>query len=128
MQTLTTHGVKISVESFYQPAHSEPHRHRYLHVYNVRIENKNDFTVKLLRRHWHIVESTGTVKEVEGAGVINQQPVIGPGGFHAYSSYSILSTDIGKMYGKYQMIRESTGEMFEVDIPGFILATPAKLN
>ncbi|MDX1409046.1 MAG: ApaG domain, partial [Saprospiraceae bacterium] len=91
MQTLITHGIKISVESFYQPAHSEPHRNRFLHVYNIRIENQNDFTVQLLRRHWYIVEGTGETKEVEGVGVINQQPVIGPGGFHAYSSYSILA-------------------------------------
>ena len=128
MQTLTTHGVKVSVESFYQPAHSEPHRNRFLHVYNIQIDNQNDFSVQLLRRHWYIVESTGIVREVEGVGVINKQPVIDPGRFHAYTSYSILETDLGKMYGTYLMVRADTGEQFEVDIPAFILATPAKIN
>lgn len=128
MQTLITHGVKISVESFYQPAHSEPHRKRFLHVYNIRIDNKNSFAVKLLTRHWHIVESTGSVKEVEGDGVIGKQPILEPGAFHQYSSYSILSSDHGKMYGSYCMERLDTGERFDVEIPGFVLIIPAKLN
>jgi ApaG protein len=128
MQTLITHGVKISVESFYQPAHSEPHRKRYLHVYNIRIENKNSFPVKLLTRHWYIVESTGSIKEVEGDGVIGKQPMLDPGDFHQYSSYSILSSEHGKMYGTYHMERLDTGEKFDVEIPGFILIIPAKLN
>lgn len=128
MQTLITHGIKISVESFYQPAHSEPHRQRYLHVYNIRIENHNDFEVKLLNRRWLITESNGSSKLVEGEGVIGKQPEIGNGQFHAYSSYSILSTDIGKMSGSYSMVRLDTGEEFEVTIPPFVLVIPAKLN
>ena len=128
MQTLITHGIRISVESFYQPAHSEPHRQRYLHVYNVRIENRNDFPVKLLSRRWVITESNGGSRLVEGEGVIGRQPIIGPSEFHAYSSYSILSTDIGKMSGSYSMVRLDTGEEFEVTIPPFVLVIPAKLN
>lgn len=128
MQTLITHGIKISVESFYQPAHSEPHRQRYLHVYNIRIENHNDFDVKLINRRWLITESNGSSKLVEGEGVIGKQPEIGPGNFHAYSSYSILSTEIGKMSGSYSMVRLDTGEEFEVTIPPFVLVIPAKLN
>ncbi len=128
MQTLITHGIKISVESFYQPAHSEPHRQRYLHVYNIRIENHNDFEVKLINRRWLITESNGSSKLVEGEGVIGKQPEIGPGNFHAYSSYSILSTEIGKMSGSYSMVRLDTGEEFEVTIPPFVLVIPAKLN
>jgi len=128
MHTLITHGIRISVESFYQPAHSEPHRQRFLHVYNIRIENRNDFPVKLLTRRWLITECNGASKLVEGEGVIGRQPVIGPGEFHAYSSYSILSTEIGKMSGTYVMAREDTNEEMEVTIPPFVLVIPAKLN
>lgn len=128
MQTLITNGIRISVESFYQPAHSEPQRQRYLHVYNVRIENRNEFEVKLISRRWIITESNGTSKLVEGEGVIGKQPDISPGSFHAYSSYCILSTEIGKMSGTYSMVRTDTGEELEVTIPPFVLVIPAKLN
>ena len=128
METLTTHGIRISVETFYQPAHSEPMRNRYLHVYNIRIENRNPFPVQLLRRTWHISESSGDTKIVEGDGVIGQQPVINENGFHEYSSYCILNTDIGKMAGAYDMIRLDTGEEFGVVIPTFILVAPDRLN
>ena len=128
MQTLTTHGIRISVETFYQPAHSEPLRNRYLHVYDIRIENKNDFPVQLLSRKWYICESTGDTKVVEGDGVIGQQPVIDGNGFHEYSSYCILNSDIGKMSGSYTMLRLDTGEEFEVVIPRFVLSSPDRLN
>ena len=128
MQTLITNGIRISVESFYQPAHSEPHRQRYLHVYNIRIENRNDFPVKLMARRWVITESNGGSKLIEGDGVIGKQPSIDPGNFHAYSSYCILSTEIGKMSGTYVMVREDTGEELEVRIPHFVLVIPSKLN
>lgn len=128
MHTLTTHGIKISVESFYQPSHSEPLRQRFLHVYNIRIENKNPYSVKLLTRHWVIRESTGVEKIVEGDGVIGKQPILDPGGFHQYSSYCILASDHGKMEGRYHMERLDTDDRFDVHIPGFILIVPTKLN
>lgn len=128
METLTTHGIRISVETFYQPAHSEPIRSRFLHVYNIRIENKNNFPVQLLTRRWYISESSGDVKVVEGDGVIGQQPVIETSSFHEYSSYCILNTDIGMMTGTYKMVRLDTGEEFEVVIPRFVLVSPDRLN
>lgn len=128
METLITHGVRVTVESFYQPAHSEPNRQRFLHVYNIRIENKNPFPIQLLKRRWLITESNGTSKIVEGDGVIGKQPLIESGKFHAYSSYSILSTDFGQMSGVYIMKREDDGTPFEVTIPPFVLIVPNKLN
>lgn len=128
METLTTHGIRITVDTLYQPAHSEPARKRFLHVYNVRIENKNNFPVQLLQRKWYIVESTGDTKIVEGEGVIGQQPLIEPNQFHEYSSYCILNSDIGKMSGSYIMTRMDTGEQLEVRIPMFTLVCPDRLN
>jgi ApaG protein len=128
METLTTHGVRISVEHQYQPAHSEPQRSYYLHVYDIRIENRNDFPVQLLRRHWIITEDSGVMSEVLGDGVIGVQPVIQPGGVHAYSSYCVVRTEIGQMQGTYSMIRLDSNTEFEVRIPAFVLTVPAKLN
>jgi ApaG protein len=128
METLTTNGIRISVEHQYQPAHSEPHRSYFLHVYDIRIENRNSFPVQLLRRHWIITEDSGAKHEVKGDGVIGVQPVIQPGGVHAYSSYCVLNSEIGLMQGSYTMQRTDDSTLFEVRIPGFVLTIPSKLN
>ncbi len=128
METLITHGIKISVEHQYQPSHSEPHRNHFLHVYDISIENRNHFSVQLLRRHWIITEDSGVHNEVIGEGVIGVQPVIQPGGVHVYSSYCVLTTEIGQMQGSYTMLRLDDKTYFEVRIPAFVLTVPAKLN
>ena len=128
MQTLTTHGIKISVESHYQALHSEPERSKYIHVYHIRIDNKNAFGVKLLRRHWVITEGDGKKVVVDGDGVIGKKPSIQAGGFHAYTSYCVLGTVIGKMKGHYELVREDTGEALIAVIPEFVLAFPPVLS
>ncbi len=128
METLTTNGIRISVEHQYQPSHSEPHRNYFLHVYDISIENRNHYPVQLLRRHWIITEDSGVQNEVKGDGVIGVQPVIQPGGVHVYSSYCVLTTEIGRMQGTYTMLRLDEKTNFDVKIPAFVLTVPAKLN
>lgn len=125
---MTTHGIRITVESQYQPSHSEPQRGMFLHVYDIQIENRNAFAVQLLFRHWIITESDGGRKEVKGPGVIGLQPVIAAGAMHAYSSYCVLSSDIGRMEGTYTMRRVDDDTRFEVIIPPFTLALPERMN
>lgn len=128
MQALTTKGIRIGVESRFQPGQSFPHRHEYLHVYTIHIKNYNEYPVQLLTRHWDITEADGTIKTVDGDGVVGEQPLIEPGGLHAYSSFSVLRFPIGKMSGYYTMVRIDTGEFFNVDIPEFKLVMPDVLN
>ena len=126
--TSITSGVKISVEHFYQPEHSDPVENKYIFAYRVTIENTSDYTVQLMRRHWFIVESNGLSKEVEGEGVIGQQPIIHPGASHQYVSWTNMATDIGKMSGYYTMVRSLDSEAFHVTIPEFKLIAPQKMN
>ncbi len=128
MQTLTTRGIRISVESQFQPGHSFPHRNQYLHVYTIQIENFNDFSVQLIARHWDITEADGTQKAVDGPGVVGEQPVIESGGLHSYSSFCVLAFPIGRMQGHYTMQRPDTGEVFDVEIPAFQLVMPDVMN
>ena len=128
METLTTNGVRITVDHQYQQAHSEPHRNRFLHIYEITIENRNSYAIQLLKRHWYILEDTGQQNEVLGDGVIGVQPVIDPGCLHAYSSYCVLASEVGKMHGKYVMKRTDDNTLFEVQIPEFVLVLPAKMN
>jgi len=67
------------------------------------------------------------VQEVEGEGVIGEQPVIPPDGEHRYNSFCVLETPVGCMEGSYQMVAED-GTAFEALIPAFTLAVPGTLH
>jgi ApaG protein len=123
-----TEGVSITVETFYQPAQSNPVGSEYLFAYRITIENLSSMPVKLLRRHWHIVDSNGSVREVEGEGVVGQQPIIEPGQSYQYVSAANLRSEIGKMYGTYQMENMYNKRLLTVNIPEFQLIAPFKLN
>ncbi|MCB0520147.1 MAG: Co2+/Mg2+ efflux protein ApaG [Lewinellaceae bacterium] len=128
METLTTQGIKISVEPFYLPHESIPMQQRYVHAYRITIENKGEHTVQLRRRHWFIVESNGVQREVEGEGVVGLQPVLSPGESHQYTSWCPMMTDLGKMYGTFLMTRLVDQWQFQVTVPEFRLVPPFKLN
>ena len=128
METLITNGIKISVETFYQKSYSRPLENKYIFAYRIYIENLSSKTVRLMRRHWYIKDSSGTIREVEGEGVIGKQPTLSPGESHQYVSWSPLVSDIGKMYGTFLMLNKDTGSQFRVSIPEFKLIAPFKLN
>lgn len=128
MVTAITQGIKISVETMYQDEYSNPAHEQFMFAYRIEIENLSDYTIQLLRRQWFIFDSAGTIKEVEGAGVVGVQPVLEPGQVHAYVSGCQISTDIGSMKGNYSMIRVATDTPFKVDIPEFPLIVPYRLN
>lgn len=121
-------GVTVSVETFYQPDYSNPSNHEFMFAYRITIENNNAFPVRLLRRHWYIFDATSSVREVEGEGVIGVQPLINPGTNYQYISGCNLKTEMGKMYGTYQMENVNNKKLFEVAIPAFEMTVPFKLN
>ena len=128
MVTKITDGVKVSVDTIYQPEYSNPINEHFMFAYRVKIENMGEYSVQLMNRHWTIFDSNGTKREVEGEGVVGQQPVIQPGNNHEYVSGCNLKTDIGSMKGSYEMKRIVDGQTFRVNIPEFYLITPFKLN
>jgi ApaG protein len=123
-----TEGVNIMVETFYQAGQSNPLTSQYLFAYRITIENLTIHPVKLISRHWHIIDSNGTHREVEGEGVIGQQPVIGPGDSYRYTSAANLQSDMGKMYGSYLMENLFNKKKLRIAIPEFQLIVPAKMN
>lgn len=128
MITEITDGVKVSVSTSYQPEYSSPVQSHYVFTYKILIENNSDYTVQLLRRHWYIYDANGVVREVEGDGVVGQQPVLEPGESHEYISGCNLKTEIGKMKGAYLMERIVDGKNFKVNIPQFVMVVPYKNN
>lgn len=128
MVTQITEGVKISVETVFQPEYSNPANDHYMFAYKINIENLTDYSVQLMRRHWYIFDSNGSNREVEGDGVVGVQPVIEPGANHEYVSGCNLKTDMGRMKGVYEMKRLVDDQEFEVQIPEFFMIAPYKLN
>lgn len=125
-----TEGVSITVETFYQPEQSNPLNSEFLHAYRITIENLSSNPVQLLRRHWYISDTFfGTnLREVEGEGVVGEQPIIQPGESYQYISAANLRSDIGKMYGTYEMENLFNKSKFTVSIPEFPLVAPFKMN
>ena len=122
--------IVVSAISRYLPeasALSQPDDTRYVFAYTIDIENRSERTVKLLSRHWWITDARENLREVEGPGVVGQQPVLRPGETFRYSSWCTLPTASGWMRGVYWMIAESS-ELIEVHIPTFRLSTPQALN
>jgi ApaG protein len=123
-----TFGVKVSVVTVYQPDYSSPSQDHFVFSYKIRIENNSDTTIQLLRRHWLIYDANGTIREIEGEGVVGLQPILEPNGVHEYISGCNLTTSIGKMAGTYLMHRIIDGKRFYVKIPDFTMVVPYRLN
>lgn len=128
MEALTTNGIKVSVEVHYQPFQSKPQVAQFIFAYQVTIENVGAETVQLRRRYWFIQDSNGENREVEGAGVVGQTPVLAPGQIHRYNSWCPLRTAIGKMSGYFTMVDLKTREEFAVQVPEFQMLAPFKEN
>lgn len=128
MVTEITDGVKVIVETEYQPAYSSPIQYHYVFTYKITIENHSEFTIQLKRRHWHIHDAGFAPREVEGEGVVGMQPLLEPGEAHQYVSGCNLKSGLGKMVGTYQMERIVDGTPFNVNIPEFVMVSPLRLN
>jgi ApaG protein len=128
MATSITNDIKVSVETIYQPTYSKPLKNEYVFAYRISIENLGNHSVQLLRRHWYIWDSNGIEREVEGEGVVGDQPVLDPGQSYQYVSGCPLVTDMGTMHGSFQMQRLDNSSFFDVEIPKFQLIAPFKNN
>jgi ApaG protein len=128
MISTISEGVKVSVETFYQQDYSNPVQSDYMFAYRITIENHNSFPVKLHSRHWYIFDSIGEHREVEGEGVVGVQPTIQSGEEYQYVSGCNLHSEIGRMYGTYNMENLHSKQMFDVNIPAFEMVAPFKNN
>src|SRR5438105_3046372 len=104
-----TNGIKITVETEFQPIHSQVLINEYIFAYHITIENTSMHAIRLMNRHWRIFDSNGDYRDVNGEGVVGVQPVIEAGESYDYISSCNLRTEIGKMSGHYIMNRVSDG-------------------
>jgi ApaG protein len=115
-----TRNIRVSVRAQYDPARSNPQRSEWFFLYTVRITNESRDTVQLKSRHWIITDGMGKVQEVQGPGVVGEQPVLVSGQSFEYTSGCPLTTPFGAMNGTYQMVNQA-GEKFDIEIAPFTL-------
>ncbi len=121
MVSATTNGITVIVKTNYRIEESAPLFNRFIHTYEVRIENGSDTTFQLLSRHWYIRNGIGEIREVIGEGVVGKQPVIAPGYAFQYESFSVLATPLGYMWGNYTLRNLHDQSLIQVAIPEFTL-------
>ncbi len=96
--------------------------------YRVRINNLSLSTVQLLFRRWCIIDGNASVSEIEGEGVVGQQPVIMPQSAFEYTSWALIDTPSATMQGSYDFIDLATQQRFTVPIAPFALVRAGDLQ
>ena len=119
--------IQIEVATSYIDDQSEPDSDRYVFAYTITISNSGAVAAKLISRHWIITDANGKVQEVNGDGVVGEQPHLNPGEAFEYSSGAVLETPVGAMQGLYRMEADN-GLSFDAMIAPFTLAVPGLLN
>ena len=120
-------GIEIDVETLYVESESDPEGKRFVFTYTVTIRNVGEVPARLLTRHWVIRDGNGRVQEVQGEGVVGEQPHLKPGEGFQYTSGTMLETSIGTMGGSYMMVTDDGAE-FRAPIEDFLLSAPRTLH
>ncbi|ACT14651.1 Co2+/Mg2+ efflux protein ApaG [Pectobacterium aroidearum] len=119
--------VCVQVQSFYVESQSEPDEERFVFAYTITVRNLGRHEVQLLGRYWLITNGNGRQTEVQGEGVVGEQPIIHPGSEFQYTSGAVIETPLGTMEGHYHMT-DHQGKAFQVSIPVFRLAIPSLIH
>ncbi|MHA6310150.1 Co2+/Mg2+ efflux protein ApaG [Pantoea conspicua] len=122
-----TARVSVHVQSQYVASQSSPDDERYVFAYTITIRNLGRSSVQLLGRYWLITNGNGRETEVQGEGVVGEQPHIAAGNEFQYTSGAVIETPMGTMQGHYVMVDEQ-GETFHVEIPVFRLAIQTHIH
>lgn len=123
MYEAQTQGVVVRVTPTFLEEQSDPDNARFIWAYTVEIENHGERSVRLVARRWRITDATGRIQEVEGDGVVGEQPLLRPGECFSYTSGAPLPTPSGIMGGEYLMETDDGGA-FDATIPTFSLDSP----
>lgn len=120
MYRAVTRNIEVTVTPRFMPDRSSPGSGHYFWAYTIEISNLGNETVQLKTRTWQITDAQGREQEVRGAGVVGEEPILGPGESFEYTSGVPLQTPSGFMAGSYGMVT-ADGEQFDIEIPAFSL-------
>ena len=120
-------GIQVDVDTLYVESESDPDNNRFVFAYTITIRNVGEIPAKLMTRHWIIRDANGKVQEVQGDGVVGEQPHLKPGEGFQYTSGTMLETSMGTMGGSYCLVTDE-GEEFKAPIADFLLSAPRTLH
>jgi ApaG protein len=121
------HRIRVDVATSYLEDQSSPAEGRFVFSYTITIRNEGQVAARLMTRHWIITDANGKVQEVQGDGVVGEQPYLKPGQGFRYSSGAVLETPVGVMQGSYRMVADG-GQAFDAPIAPFRLSIPGMLH
>jgi ApaG protein len=116
-------GIQVRVRPGFSLARSEPSNDTFVFSYQVDLVNEGCEPAQLLFRYWRIHDAVGEDTEVDGEGVVGQQPILAPGDSHSYASHCVLRSPVGYMEGHYTFSRPN-GRLFRIPVPRFSLEAP----
>lgn len=120
-------AIHIDINTEYLADQSLPEANRFVFSYTITLSNQGEESAQLISRHWIITDAHNATQEVQGMGVVGQQPHLAPGQSYTYTSGVVLPTATGTMTGSYEM-RSHSGETFQAPIPTFALIHPQSLH
>jgi ApaG protein len=123
MYEKATQGIRVRVQPHFSLADSDPSDGTFVFAYHILMANESESGARLLFRHWHIHDAVGDDTEVDGEGVVGEQPFLEPGESHEYKSFCVLRSPVGYMEGYYTFARLD-GQQFRVEVPRFPLNGP----
>ena len=123
--TDSDYAFRIDTEPQYLPEQSAPEAGRFVFAYTITITNTGRVPAQLISRHWTIEDAGGHTEEVQGLGVVGEQPLLKPGQAFQYTSGCHLRTSHGIMHGSYFFVAVD-GHRFDVPIAAFILKAAAE--
>ena len=115
-----TEKIEIQVVPNYSVEQSSPTTSRFMFTYHITVINNSSKTYQLLSRYWIIRDGLKNEEEVQGPGVVGEQPIIAPGERFEYTSFCPLPTPTGSMRGHY-VLKSEKGRTIKAAIPLFFL-------
>lgn len=117
---MPSYNVQIDVLPQYVAEQSDPLQKIFAFAYTVTVTNTGTVPAQLISRHWQIQDESGRSEEVNGLGVVGQQPLLRPGESFQYTSGCRLHAPSGTMRGSYFFVAED-GHRFDAPIDTFVL-------
>ena len=117
---MSSYNVQIDVLPQYVAEQSDPLQKIFAFAYTVTVTNTGTVPAQLISRHWQIQDESGRSEEVNGLGVVGQQPLLRPGESFQYTSGCRLHAPSGTMRGSYFFVAED-GHRFDAPIGTFVL-------
>ena len=87
--------VCVHVQSVYVESQSSPDEERFVFAYTVTIRNLGGRPCNCAGATWLITNGNGREIEVQGEGVVGEQPHIAPGEEYQYTSGAVIETPNG---------------------------------